>query len=314
MHAAAVGTEEAYERCELLTRSQARNFYYGIRLLPRQKRHAMSAVYAFARRVDDIGDGALANDEKLRRLEALGAELDRLPALSAHEPAPANGVADPVLIALADASNRFRLPGDALCELLEGVRMDVLGTGYERFEDLDLYCRRVAGGIGRLCLAIFGWHDARAAAWAPSAADDLGVAMQLTNILRDLREDAARGRVYLPREDLERFGVLGGAAGVPLEQQEMAQALLALDGAGGAFEALMAFEVARAREWFARGMSLLEQLDRRSSACVLAMVGIYRRLLERIAARPITTLHERLSLPAGEKLWVATQSMLGVGA
>jgi 15-cis-phytoene synthase len=308
MAPAAPRTAAAYERCEQITRSEARNFYYGIRLLPAGKRQAMSAVYAFARRVDDIGDGSLANAEKLRRLD----ELDG--ALCALEPTARDPLADPVMLALADASRRFELPPDALAELVAGVRMDVLGTSYERFEDLVLYCRRVAGGVGRLCLAIFGWSDRGDAAWAPSAADDLGVAMQLTNILRDLHEDAARGRVYLPREDLLSFGVLGEDGGANGAQQELASRLLSLRAASGPFDQLIAFEVGRAREWFARGMSLMEQLDWRSSACVLAMIGIYRRLLERIAARPAATLEERLSLPTGEKLWVATQSMLGVGA
>jgi phytoene synthase len=136
--------------------------------------------------------------------------------------------------------------------------------------------------------------------------------MQLTNILRDLREDAARGRVYLPLEDLTRFGLLDDAADPRLPQRDLAEAVLSLPRESAAFDRLIAFEVARAREWFARGASLLEQLDRRSSACVLAMVGIYRRLLDRIAARPSKTLEGRLSLPASEKLWVATQSVLGV--
>jgi phytoene synthase len=308
MAPAASPTAEAYALCEQITRSEARNFYYGIRLLPVGKRQAMSAVYAFARRVDDIGDGSLADEEKLRRLD----ELDTL--LAELGPVTREPLVDPVMLALADASARFELPGDALAELIAGVRMDVLGASYEHFEELVLYCRRVAGGIGRLCLAIFGWSDHRAAAWAPSAADDLGVAMQLTNILRDLHEDAARGRVYLPREDLLHFGLLGADGQESGGQQELAGTLLSLHGASGPFDRLIAFEVRRAREWFARGMSLMEQLDRRSSACVLAMIGIYRRLLDRIAARPAATLEERLSLPTGEKLWVATQSMLGVGA
>jgi 15-cis-phytoene synthase len=308
MAAPAPPTAEAYELCEQVTRSQARNFYYGIRLLPAGKRQAMSAVYAFARRVDDIGDGSLADEDKLRCLDELDAALPTLAGPSGA------GFTDPVLLALADASRRFELPGDALSELIAGVRMDVVGARYEHFEDLVLYCRRVAGGIGRLCLAIFGRSDGRAAAWAPSAAEDLGVAMQLTNILRDLHEDAARGRVYLPREDLLRFGLLGEDAHAASEQPELAGALLSLRSANRPFDQLIAFEVGRAREWFARGMSLMEELDWRSSACVLAMIGIYRRLLDRIAARPAATLEERLSLPTGEKLWVATQSMLGVGA
>jgi phytoene synthase len=204
------------------------------------------------------------------------------------------------------------LPQDALSELLEGVRMDIVGVGYERFDELVLYCRRVAGGIGRLCLAIFGSTDSRADSWAPVAADELGVAMQLTNILRDVREDAGRKRVYLPREDLVRFGVLSAETGPDGDAGGHAAALLELE-ASPEFEALMEFEVARAQEWFGRGMSLLEQLDWRSAACVLAMVGIYRRLLGRIAACPGAILEERVSLPVREKLWVATQSLLGVG-
>jgi phytoene synthase len=300
--------QDAYRLCEQITRVQAGNFYYGIRLLPAEKRYAMSAVYAFARRVDDIGDGILAPAEKLSQLDALEETLGEL------APGGVARSADPVLAALADASARFALPQDALRELIAGVRMDVVGVGYERFEELALYCRRVAGGIGRLCLAIFGWKDRRASSWVAGAADDLGVAMQLTNILRDLREDAARGRVYLPLEDLARFGLLQAGADPRVPQRELAEAVLSLPTGSAAFDQLIAFEVARAREWFARGTSLLEQLDWRSSACVLAMIGIYRRLLDRIAASPSRTLEGRLSLPATEKLWVATQSVLGVAA
>jgi 15-cis-phytoene synthase len=323
---------QAYRHCEQITRTQARNFYYGIRLLPVGKRQAMCAVYAFARRVDDIGDGSLAGEEKLRRLDRLAEALAELGGAEAPDDD------DSVLVALDDAARRFPLPRDALQELLEGVRMDVLDVSYERFDELALYCRRVAGGIGRLCLAIFGTKDARAGSWSEAAADELGVALQLTNILRDVREDAARGRVYLPHEDLARFGLIsatapgsgdaGAAGSLPsgfedarhARRRESEQALLSLIAAAEAagagaiastdFDAMIEFEVQRARVWYARGVSLLEQLDWRSSACVLAMVGIYRRLLERIDASPSGTLRGRLSLTRTEKLWVATQSML----
>ncbi len=146
--------EEAYARCEAITREQAANFYYGIRLLSGERRRAMCAVYAFARRVDDIGDGTLA---AARKLELLAAE-DRAVAILAGGPGAEPSV-DPVMVALADARTRFPLPVDALGELVEGVRMDVVGTTYETFEELLPYCRRVAGTIGRLCLAIFGLRD-----------------------------------------------------------------------------------------------------------------------------------------------------------
>jgi len=314
-----LSTGEAYRRCESVTREQAANFYYGIRLLPRARRQAMCAVYAFARRVDDIGDGELAQAEKLRRLDA---EARLLAELEVPGSRPAAGD-DPVMVALADVHERFALPPGALGELIEGVRMDVEGVTYERFEDLVPYCRRVAGAIGRVCLAIFGAND-HPSAERPGAerlADDLGVAMQLTNILRDLREDAENGRVYLPAEDLRRFGLI--AAG----QERVAPDVLAsiAQGVGssdtslrrrneaGRLLALVRFEAHRAQPWFYSGRRLAKLLDRRSAACVLAMAGIYGRLLGRIEAYPERALRERVSLPAREKAWVAARSMLGAG-
>jgi phytoene synthase len=269
---------EAYAACEALTRRAAGNFYYGIRLLPPDKRRAMCAVYAFARRIDDIGDGEQPAARKRALLEEARGEL-----------AGANG--DPVRLALADAEARFALPREALAELIDGVQMDVDGTRYESFEELALYCRRVAGTIGRLCVAIFGSSDP---ARADRLADDLGVAMQLTNILRDIREDAARGRTYLPRADLERFGCSDP-----------------LSAATADFAALVGFEAARAREWFERGLALLELIDARSGSCVAAMTGIYRRVLERIERDPVAVRAGRVSLPPWEKTWVALRSLMG---
>jgi phytoene synthase len=202
--------------------------------------------------------------------------------------------------------------------------MDVTGVSYERFEDLVPYCRRVAGAIGRVCLAIFGLSgrgstDPREAA---RLADDLGVALQLTNILRDVREDAQNGRVYLPAQDLRRFGLIGDDARSPTGGDAAAAVLVALTGAAAGANGgedrdalrlyeLMRFEAERAREWFDRGLALVPLLDRRSAACVLAMAGIYRRLLDRIEADPEQAVHRRMSLPAHEKALVAARSMLG---
>lgn len=271
--------EEAYRSCEALTRERAGNFYYGIRLLPGTKRRAMCAVYAFARRVDDIGDGGDPADRKLALLTGVREELEAR-----------NGT--PMRIALADAERRFALPRDALADLIAGVEMDVRGERYATFDELVVYCRRVAGSIGRLCLAIFGSSDP---ATAVPLADDLGVAMQLTNILRDVREDLDRGRIYLPAEDRRRFGCEDLAAAPPAQ-----------------FERLVAFEVARAREWFDRGLGLLDLIDARSGSCVSAMSGIYRRILERIDRAPQAVLHRRVSLPPWEKGWVALSSLAGV--
>jgi 15-cis-phytoene synthase len=302
--------EEAYARCEAITREQAANFYYGIRLLSGERRRAMCAVYAFARRIDDIGDGQLEAGRKLALLDEQERALAPLAA-----PGATAGQDDPVVLALADARTRFPLPLEALADLIEGVRMDVRGTSYETFEELLPYCRHVAGTIGRLCLAIFGLRDPAgpdAAARAEVLADDLGVALQLTNILRDVREDAENGRIYLPAEDL-------AAHGLPArDPAELAGAIRAgaagEEPARGELGAMVSFEAERAREWFDRGLGLAEMLDRRSAACLLAMAGIYRRLLERIDAEPDAVLRGRVSLPAREKALVAVRGMLGVAA
>ncbi len=276
-----IEAEAAYRSCEQITRRAAGNFYYGIRLLPPGKRRAMCAVYAFARRVDDVGDGSLPAKEKERRLEVARADLASL----------APDSPDPVLAALGHARERFPLPVSAFGELIDGVTMDVRERRYDRAEELEVYCRRVAGSIGRLSVAIFGASDEPAAS---GRADALGIAMQLTNILRDIREDGSRGRVYLPREDRERFGCPGDPAAAPLPN----------------FEALVRFEAGRARTWFATGLELLPMLDSRSRACVGAMSGIYRRILDRIERRPGDILRGRIALPASEKAWVAARNLV----
>ena len=310
---ATVTLDEAFRHCEAVTRAEAANFFYGIRLLPRPRRRAICAVYAFARRVDDIGDGTLAREEKLRQLDTQARALADVEASRAQPggPAPNGAAPDPVMVALAEAYRTFPLPAGALGELIEGVRMDVNGVSYEGFDELVLYCRRVAGAIGRVCLAIFGLRDGpgtdRAA--AEKLADELGVAMQLTNILRDVREDAENGRVYLPAEDLRRFGVLEAS-----DAPDAGRVLAQLSGSSDGMAPLVRFEARRARQWFERGIALTRLLDRRSAASVLAMAGIYVRLLDRIEAEPALAARSRVSLPAHEKVWVAARGMLGGGA
>jgi phytoene synthase len=278
--------EHAYRACEDITRVEAANFYYGIRLLPRDKRQAMSAVYAFARRVDDIGDG---DAESSAKLAALQAERESLSAVADGSLGTGGaGWGDPVAVGLADAHRRFDLPLEALGLLIDGVELDVRDTRYETFDELVVYCRDVAGSIGRLCLSIFTGGNANGHA---DLADDLGVAMQLTNILRDVREDYEHGRVYLPAEDLRRFE----CSNLPEVSPD-----------------LIRFEAQRAGEWFDRGLGLVDVLDARSASCVLAMTGIYRRILERITREPQEVLHRRISLPAWEKAWLAARSLAGV--
>jgi phytoene synthase len=274
----------AYRECEAITRRRAQNFYYGIRLLPAEKRLGMCAVYAFARRVDDIGDGDLPPAEKLRALAALRADVEVLGTVQG----------DAVLAALADAQRRFGLPREALVRLLDGVEMDVHGAHFERFDDLVAYCRLVAGTIGRLSVAIFGAADRER---ADHLADDLGVAMQLTNIVRDIREDALLGRVYLPAEDLRAAGIEGSP----------------LDARPEALTAVVRTEAARAREWFDRGLQLVPLLDARSAACLLAMTGVYRRILLRIEHEPAEVARRRVSLPPWERGWVAAASLATAG-
>ncbi|HVW44445.1 MAG TPA: presqualene diphosphate synthase HpnD [Amycolatopsis sp.] len=278
--------ESAYRTCEQITKTEARNFYYGIRLLTRERRSALCAVYALARRVDDIGDGDLPIEQKSVELENVRKSL-----------AGIDRASDPVLIALAHAAKRYPIPLGAFDELLDGVWMDIEGRKYATFEELTEYCRCVAGSIGRLCLGVFGSKPHPDAA---RYADALGIALQQTNILRDIREDLINGRVYLPKEDLDAFGVE-----------------LALDERGhlidtdGGLSALIRHSAARAREWYADGLRLAPLLDRRSAACCLAMSGIYRQLLERIAETPSAVFDKRMSLSGREKVGVAVRALSG---
>jgi 15-cis-phytoene synthase len=285
-----VDLTEAYRECERITWSQARNFAYGIRLLPPAKRRGLAVIYAFARRIDDIGDGTLPGqaqdmpaEEKIAALEEARRAIEDL-----SQPDPN----DPVLLALADTARSFPVPMAAFGELIDGCVADVRGTHYETFEDLHYYCRCVAGSIGRLSLGIFGTKGADPE-MASRLADSLGVALQLTNILRDIREDHQNGRVYLPAEDLAKFDV-------DLDRPSLSQ-----------FQRLVEFEAERARDWYATGWRLLPLLDRRSAACTGAMAGIYRRLLEQIAAEPAAVLDRRVSLSTGEKAMVAVRALAG---
>jgi 15-cis-phytoene synthase len=312
-----VELSEAYHQCERITWSQARNFAYGIRLLPPPKRRGLAVIYAFARRIDDIGDGTMPAQDKIAALETARRQI-----LDLTRP-PAD---DPVLLALADVERNFPVPIPAFGELIDGCVADVRGTSYQSFDDLLYYCRCVAGSIGRLSLGIFGTGgDATQAA---ELADSLGVALQLTNILRDIREDHRNGRVYLPAEDLAKFGVdradLGGddLPQTPPANGEAARAAVPTGPpvppgspvppwAPPGFVRLVEFEAERARDWYATGWKLLAMLDRRSAACTGAMAGIYRGLLDRIAAEPAAVLYGRVCLSGRQKATVAVKALAG---
>jgi 15-cis-phytoene synthase len=293
---AAAGTEqpsdlaEAYAVCERIVGAEARNFSYGIRLLPRPKRQALSAVYAFARRVDDIGDGDLPIAEK-------NAALDQARKQAA---APGDHPGDPVLVALADSAARYPLDLGAFGELIDGCEMDQRDTAYRTWDELAVYCRCVAGSIGRLSLGVFDPPSLRTEPAVPNAlADTLGLALQLTNILRDVREDLTNGRVYLPQEDLDAHGCT-----LALDAEGN------LDPQGGRMAELIRFEADRAEKLYAEGLGLLALLDRRSRACCGALSGIYHALLRRITAEPEAILSSRVSVPTTQKLSVALGALL----
>jgi phytoene synthase len=275
-----VNIDDAYKWCEGITRREAKNFAYGIRLLRRPERQAMSAVYALARRIDDIGDGNDAPDEKFAGLQLARKEIDALD--------PKTN--DPVLAAVADAQRRYQLPMECFGEIIDGCMMDVIGTSYETIDDLVKYCRNVAGSVGRLSLAIFGTDQPSVAV---PLADSLGVALQLTNILRDVLEDRSLGRVYLPTQDALRVSCAPD-----------------LSGPGPEIARLVALDCGRAEQWFAEGLQLLPLLNPRSRACVGAMSGIYRRLLVRIERNPLAVTQGRVTVPTIEKISIAISSLV----
>jgi phytoene synthase len=275
-----VTSEAAYEHCRRIARASGSSFYAGMRLLAPDRRAALFAIYALARRIDDVADGDLPADAKLTALAQLRTDFTLI---GEHD--------DPVLVAVADAARRFPVPLEAFGDLVDGAEMDARGLEYATFTELERYCRCVAGSIGRLALGVFDCSDRDR---GTVLADDLGVALQIGNILRDVGEDLANGRIYLPREDLARFGV-----DTSLE---------------GPIELVVAFEAQRGLEWLERGLQLVSLLDRRSSSAVLAMTGKYRVLLERIADEPSLVLNGRLSLRPWEKGLVLARSLAGVGA
>ena len=253
--------EQAYAEVQRVTRARAKNFAYGIMVLPREKRRAIAAIYAFAREVDDIADGKLPLEEKRVRLEALRASLDDPPTKAMQ-------------IALSDARERFPIPRSALSALVDGGLQDLEQTRYASFDDLRGYCEKVAGAVGMACVAVYGSEDVE-------RAETLGIALQLINIMRDVAEDLELGRVYLPQDELARFGVTELA--VSPEWRE-----------------LMAFQARRARAHLDEGLHLLESLDRRSALCVSTFAGLYRGQLDRMEANgfDVFTGSCRLSTPA----------------
>jgi phytoene synthase len=292
----------AYSVCRGITRTNAKNFYYAFLVLPKHKRQALCAVYAFMRRCDDIADDpSLSLEERRFKLTTWLAALHRV---QQGEPSD-----DPILLALTDAQRRYTIPAGLLDELATGTAMDVeeaatqiegapesaassLTVQYKTFDDLKVYCHRVASVVGLVCIHIFGYRDPA----AEPLAEQCGLAFQLTNIIRDVKEDAAMGRVYLPEEDLAKFGL------------SAADLLSTPDAAR--FRPLLTLEADRAREFYQAGEQLIPYISEDSQPALWVLVNIYRKLLEKIAARQYDVFSGKVTLTVSEKLRVLGKGFL----
>ncbi len=291
----------AYLMCKGIARSAAKNFYYGFMALPKRKRLALCAVYAFMRKCDDICDDPKLPLEERRAL--LNRFLDGLH--SAQSGAPTD---DPIYLALTDAQRRFGISAALLDQLAQGTAMDLdeeaaglprskgdsafpTFMSYRTFGDLYPYCYRVASVVGLVCIRIFGYQDPA----AELLAERTGIAFQLTNILRDLKEDAMQGRVYLPQDELLRYGRTA------LELRNGADAAL--------WRPLMAMQTARAHEFYRSAQELIPLVNADSRAALWVLVTIYRRLLETIEAHGFDVFSKRVRLGADEKLGILLQGL-----
>lgn len=281
---ASIPLRDAQRYCQRMAYREAKNFYWGFISLERDQRIAIYALYDFARQVDDEAD--TAGLSQLR--ERLDRHRERVRACMRGE------FADPVMQVLANAVTRHHIPEAELLALIDGVEMDLHRTRYQTWGDLQVYCRLVASVVGRMCVRIFGFSDSVAL----ERADELGLALQITNILRDVREDAELGRIYIPAEDLARFGI---------SERDLLEGRM-----GASWRALVAFEIGRAQELFQRGLRVADYIPWRAGICVQTMAGIYHRILGKISRDPELPLRARASLSRIEKLRVVLESWLRV--
>ena len=292
--------KRSYDYCREIAKSRARNFYYSFIVLPPERRRAMCAVYAFMRHCDDVVDEEDGEADKKSRLNACRDTLDDAYDEEAHDevaydgdahdgtPADGNGL----LPAFRDTVKRFGIPRAYFDAIIDGAEMDLTVTRYATFEDLYQYCYRVASAVGLVCIHIFGFNGKEARQYAESC----GIAFQLTNILRDVREDAGMGRIYLPQEDLDAFGY----------SEEYIRNGVYND----TFQRLMAFQVERARRYYDEALPLLPLVRSSSRACLAAMIGIYRACLEEIPRRQYDVYSRRVSLPAWKKLAISARALI----
>ena len=285
----------AYSVCRGITRSNAKNFYYAFMVLPKRKRESLCAVYAFMRRCDDIADDPSVRLEDRR--EKLTTWLDALHRAQQGEPTD-----DPILLALTDSQRRHTIPAGLLDELATGTAMDVapvdsstaasVSIQYQTFDDLRLYCYRVASVVGLVCIHIFGYRDPA----AEPLAEQCGLAFQLTNIIRDVKEDAAMGRVYLPQEDLAKFSL---SAEDLISSPDPAR-----------LRPLLAMEADRARAFYQSGDQLISYISEDSQPALWVLINIYRKLLEKIAERQYDVFTAKVTLTVPEKLRILAKGFL----
>ena len=269
------------------TNARVTNFYYAFVFLPKEKRLAIEAVYAFARRGDDVADSGLAPNEAAVALASYRQALDACYAQDLSQ------LDSPELRALAEAIKRFKIPRQPFDDLILGLEMDLTGAHYQTFEELSLYCYRVASTIGLICIEIFEYKNPRTREYAVN----LGKALQMVNILRDIEADAQRGRVYLPQEDLDRFGVR--------------PAQLLAGTYNDSFIELMQFECDRALDFFNQAREILPPEDRKSMKAAEIMASIYWGILRRIQKRAYNVFGKRIRVPRPVKLWTAFKVYLG---
>ena len=287
MPAADAALREDYARCASITRRSSSNFYYAFMLLPAERRRALYSVYAFCRFVDDIADeaaGGEAGGQPATLLARWREELERV-----FNGSPTHAISR----ALAYNVRRFAIPRRYFEEVIDGVEMDLGRTRYATFEELRLYCYRVASAVGLVCIEIFGYRNPRTREYA----ENLGIAFQLTNIIRDLSEDAARGRIYLPLEDLARFDV---------SEDEILRGADTLE-----LRRLLEHEVERARSFYAQAENALAAEDRAAMVCAEAMRSIYRALLERIASKGCGVVGRRHRISTPRKLYLVGRTWAG---
>ena len=267
--------ELAYKECARMTRSASSNFYIGGLVLPNELRHAAFATYAFCRLCDDIVDEPTVGQDPGTELDVVQVALD--------DASKTRYAESPIFVALEHAIDRFSLDKKNFSDVIDGCRMDIGINRYESFDDLRVYCRRVASAVGIICISIFG-HTGRTAI---EYADDLGIAFQLTNILRDIQEDYANGRVYLPQDELRNFGVL--------------ESEFAGEQRSENFREMMRFQLERARRYYESGERVIP-LAIRGRQCIELMSGFYSRILQKIEESDADVLSQRVSLTTAEKI------------